>query len=131
MMDAILASDLYKTLIAIGVTLLPFLIAGFHMKRYGFLQGIFSLICVPMIVFGFIELIIVICKENHEILELVTVCSVGLLPYFGLQKELLSITNMDWLYNTGWIYMPYAVLFVLTYGFSITIRQKKKKSKNS
>ena len=57
-MDLILNNELYKNLIYFGVFLLPFIIAGIHFKRYNFIQGIFSLICLPMITVGVVELIV-------------------------------------------------------------------------
>ncbi|MCM1130467.1 MAG: hypothetical protein NC310_02420 [Roseburia sp.] len=50
----------------------------------------------------------------------------GLDSIAQLYRRLFSFTGWKWLYNTGWIYAPAIVIFVLTYGYSITFYKKRK-----
>lgn len=129
-METIILNELYVVLIALGVTLFPFLIAGHHYKKYGIIQAIFSLICLPMIFCGFSELALFIFESNAEVSMFIHEIIFGLENYFSLNQTLFSMTGWKWLYTTGWIFMPYALVFILTYGYSITRYQKKKRKKD-
>ena len=116
------------TLLTVLCLLLPFLIAGFHFKRYGMIQGIFSLITLPMIVCGFLELFSVLFEKNQNMMEMIIHLNSGIGVYKNLQVSLLKETKIDWLYQSGWLYLPYALVYVITHSISIGIRHKKKKS---
>ena len=126
-MDLILNNELYKNLIYFGVFLLPFILAGIHFKRYNFIQGIFSLICLPMITVGVVELIVNFINLDEKLIEYILSFEDLFMPYYNIHKNIYKLTNFEWLYNTGWIFMPSAVLYFLTLGYSITFRKKRKK----
>lgn len=130
MLDVILNNELYKNLINLGVFLLPFIIAGVHFKRYNFLQGIFSLICLPMITVGVIDLIKFI-KLDQKLIDYILSFKELFMPYFNIHKNIYKLTNWEWLYNSSWIFMPSIVLYFLTLGYSITARSKRKKREKS
>ncbi len=129
-MDNILSNQIYILLIAIVVMIIPFLICCFHYKKYGILQAIFSILTVPMIFHGIGELLQLIFKSNYDMVILIDSSISGLNSIFELHKGLYSLTGWQWLYNTGWIYMPSIVIFILSYGYSITIRKKLKHKKD-
>ena len=56
-----------------------------------------------------------------------------ILSFGGLKTvfvKLFEQIGWKWLYETGWFYMPFGVVFILTYGYSITWR-KKRNNKNT
>lgn len=118
-------TEVNVTLIGILVMIFPFIICGYHFKKYGFLQGIFSLLTIPMIFLGIRDLLMVIPQTNIAFNEFFY----GLESIYFLYELLFSYTGWTWLYDTGWIYMPFAVLFILSYGYSITFYKKRKHKK--
>lgn len=129
MIEKILSNELYIILIAIGVMLVPFIICGHHYKKFGIIQGIFSVITVPMLFCALGDLLCFIFKDNANMSAFFKGAFVGLDAFFQVYRKLFSFTTWEWLYATGWIYMPAIVIFILSYGYSITIRNKRKKSK--
>ena len=130
MLETILANDWMIYLISLGVFLVTMLICGHHLKKYGFLQAIFSIICVPMLVHGLGMLLAYIFKETPDMAEFFSACVFGLDGIKDLFIELFKIVGIKWFYETGSFYLPFGVLFILTYGYSITWRKKHKKNKN-
>lgn len=129
MVDKLLSNEIYINLIAIAVTIIPFLICCFHYKKYGFLQAVFSILTVPMIFNGIGDLVCFIFKSNDDIRIIFQGIFVGLDSILKLYQNLFEFTGWQWLYNTGWIYMPAIVIFILTYGYSITFYKKRKHKK--
>ncbi len=130
MIDNILSNQIYIILIAIVITIIPFLICCFHYKKYGILQAILSIFSVPMIFCGISQLLLLIFKSNQDMILLIELSFSGLSSILDLHKILYSLTGWQWLYATGWIFMPSIVIFILSYGYSITIRRKRKNKKN-
>lgn len=130
MIEKLLSNEIYVVLLAIVVLIFPFLICCFHFKKYGFLQGVFSIITVPMLFNGIGDFICFIFKENADAKTVFQGIFFGLDSVAQLYRRLFSFTGWEWLYNTGWIYMPAAVIFLLTYGYSITFYRKRKAKKN-
>ena len=62
MIEKLLSNEIYVVLIAVVVTLVPFLVCCYHYKKYGILQGIFSILTVPMLFNGIGDLVCVIFK---------------------------------------------------------------------
>lgn len=131
MIAEILSNEIYVLLIALGVFVFTFLICCFHFKKYGFLQAIFSLITVPMIIHGIGAFVIYILGESVDLVELITMSMFGLNSIYLIHKEIYSLTGWNWLFETGWIYMPSIVLFILSYGYSITFYKKRRTKKKS
>ena len=132
MINEILANELVSNIIRLFIFLIPFIWCGFHFKKYGFIQGFFSLLCIPMMYLFIIEIFINLdLKLDVNILKIVIGSKELFSPYFNLHKEIYLLTKINWLYNTNWIFMPSIVLYFLTLGYSITAYQnKKKKLKN-
>lgn len=126
MIDKLLSNEIYVVLIAIVVTVFPFLVCCYHYKKYGLLQGIFSIITVPMLFNGIGDFICFIFKDVGNVQEVFQGIFFGLDSIAQLYRRLFSFTGWKWLYDTGWIYMPAIVIFVLTYGYSITFHRKRK-----
>lgn len=131
MIEKLLSNEIYVVLLAIVVTIFPFLVCCYHYKKYGILQGIFSIMTVPMIFNGIGDLVCFIFRGAQDVQEVFQGIFFGLDSIAQLYRKLFSFTGWEWLYGTGWIYMPAIVIFVLTYGYSITFHQKRKNKKNS
>ncbi|MDE6584806.1 MAG: hypothetical protein K2K15_05330 [Anaeroplasmataceae bacterium] len=129
MIEKLLSNEVYVVLLAIVITVFPFLVCSFHYKKYGLLQGIFSIITVPMIFNGIGDLICFIFKEVPDAQTVFQGMFFGLDSIAQLYRKLFSFTGWEWLYNTGWIYMPAIVIFILTYGYSITFYKRRKRKK--
>ena len=129
MLETILANDWMIYLISLGVFLITILICGRHYKKYGFLQAIFSIICVPMLVHGLGLLLGYIFRDNIDMVEFFNACVYGLNSIKELFIELFKIIGIAWFYETAGFYLPFGVLYVLTYGYSITWYKKRKKNK--
>ncbi len=130
MVDKLLSNEIYVILIAIAITIIPFLICCFHYKKYGFIQAIFSILTVPMIFFGIGDLLCFIFKSDSNMLVILSTIFSGLSSIYNLHYVLYEFTGWEWLYSTGWIYMPAIVVFILSYGYSVTIRKKRKHKKD-
>ena len=129
MIEKLLSNELYVVLLAIVITVFPFLVCSFHYKKYGLLQGIFSIITIPMLFNGIGDLICFIFKEAPDAQMVFQGMFFGLDSIAQLYRKLFSFTGWEWLYNTGWIYMPAIVIFILTYGYSITFYKRRKRKK--
>ncbi|MDE6656607.1 MAG: hypothetical protein K2J85_06430 [Anaeroplasmataceae bacterium] len=129
MIEKLLSNEIYVVLLAIVVTVFPFLVCCYHYKKYGILQGIFSIITVPMIFNGIGDFICFIFKGAKDAQTVFQGIFFGLDSVAQLYRKLFSFTGWKWLYDTGWIYMPAIVIFVLTYGYSITFYKKRKNKK--
>lgn len=130
MLETILTNDWMIYLISLGVFLVTILICCGHYKKYGFLQAIFSIICVPMLIHGLGVLLAYIFRDNIDLVELFNVCIYGLESVKVLFIELFKILGITWFYETAGFYLPFGILYVLTYGYSITWYKKYKKNKN-
>lgn len=128
MFNQILDNELYKILIRFGVFILPFIISGIHFKKYNFLQGLISFLCIPMIILGIIELIL-LKQSDARIIEFYSSLSDLYKPYLELHRSLYKLTTWKWLFDSGWIYFPTVLIFILSWGFSITKRKNDKKNK--
>ena len=42
---------------------------------------------------------------------------------------MLEQISLDGFANSGWFYLPFGVIYILSYGYSITWRKKHKKNK--
>ena len=129
MIEKLLSNEIYVVLIALAVTIFPFLVCCYHYKKYGILQGLFSILTVPMIFNGIGDLVCFIFKESAEVQTVFQGIFFGLDSIAQLYRKLFSFTGWKWLYATGWVYMPAIVLFILTYGYSITYYKKFKRKK--
>ena len=130
-MEVVLENEILLHLVTLLVVVTPLMVAGHHYKKYSFLQGFFSFLTVPMIFKGLCELVLFIFKDNLELGELILQTYYPLEFEYNLYYKILSLTNVEWLYKTNWIYMPAIVLFIFTYGYSITFRRKRKKRARS
>ena len=61
--------------------------------------------------------------------ELFESCVYGLTSIKELYIELFQIIGIAWFYETAGFYLPFGILYVLTYGYSITWYKKRKKNK--
>ena len=129
MLETILANDFIIYLIALGVFVITVLMCVHHYKKYSFLQGIFSTICIPMLVHGLGMLVAYCFKGNEELSLFIKECVIGLEGVKSLFVGLCEQMTLVDFANSGWIYLPFGILFVLTYGYSITWRKKHKKNK--
>lgn len=127
MIEKLLSNEIYVVLIAIAVTILPFLVCCFHFKKYGILQGIFSILSVPMLFNGIGDFICFIFKGVPDAQTVFQGIFFGLDSIAQLYRKLFSFTGWTWLYDTGCIYIPAILIFVLTYGYSITFYQRRKR----
>lgn len=129
MIDKLLSNEIYVVLIAIVVTVFPFLICCYHYKKYGILQGLFSIITIPMLFNGIGDLVCFIFTGAKDVQAVFQGIFFGLDSIAQLYRKLFSFTGWTWLYETGWIYMPAILIFMITYGYSITLYQKRKRRK--
>ena len=130
MLETILANDYLIYLISLGVFLLTVLICCGHYKKYGFLQAVFSILTVPMLVHGLGLLLAYIFKDNTDLVLVINHSIKGLESVKELFVELFKFVGIEWFYKTAGFYLPFGILFVLTYGYSITWYKKRKKNKN-
>ncbi len=131
MLETILANDFIAYLIALGVFLITLLICSRHFKKYGLLQGIFSAFCIPMLVHGLGVLLAYIFKSNNDMVLLFENCVLSLEGLKSVFVKLFEQIGIKWFYETAGFYLPFGVIFVLTYGYSITWRKKHKKNKDN
>ena len=126
MLEQILDNEIYKILIKFAVLILPFVISSIHFKKYNFIQGILTFLTLPIIILGILEIILI---KDFDPRFVSFLNSIGDLfrPLLELHRSLYKLTTWEWLYNSGWIYVPSFILFILSWGFSITARKKKKK----
>lgn len=127
MVESILSNKIYIALFSILALLIPFLVCGHHYKKYGILQAIFSIVTVPMLYYGASELACYIFKDNQLYANAIEEIFKSLESVYLLHYRMYEFTGWNWLYNSGYIYMPSIILFVLTYGYSITFYRKRKK----
>lgn len=131
MLEAILANDFIAYLITLGVFLITVLICAKHFKKYGFLQGIFSTFCIPMLVHGIGMLLAYIFNSNND---MVLLFENSVLSLEGLKMVFIKLfeqIGIKWFYETAGFYLPFGVIYILTYGYSITLYQKRKKKKDN
>lgn len=130
MIDKLLSNEIYVVLIAIVVTVFPFLVCCYHYKKYGILQGIFSIMTVPMLFNGIGDFICFIFKGAPDAQKVFQGIFFGLDSIAQLYKKLFSFTGWSWLYQTGWIYLPAGIIFIITYGYSLTFYQKRRRKES-
>lgn len=130
-MEAVLENEFLMFIIMVLVSTFPFMIVGHQYKKYGFLQGFFSLLTVPMMFLGVGELLLLMFKNNADFSSLIMIAISPLNSVYELYYMLFYMTKIEWLYDTGWIYMPAIVIFILTYGYSITFYRKKRKNRGN
>ena len=131
MLDTILANDFIVYLIALGVFLITLLMCAKHFKKYGFLQGIFSTFCIPMLVHGLGQLLAYIFKSNNDMVLLFQNSVLSLEGLKSVFVLLFEKTGIDWFTKGIGLYLPFGVIFILTYGYSITWRKKHKQPKET
>lgn len=130
MLELVTTNNLAISLIALGVFIITILICIHHYKKYSFLQGIFSLLTVPMLIHGLGLLLAHCFKDNPDMDVFFSQCVLSFDGYKEVFVSLLKQISLDKLADTGWFYLPFGIIFILTYGYSITWRQKHKKNKN-
>ena len=131
MLETILANDFVIYLIALGVFLITVLMCAKHFKKYGFLQGIFSTFCIPMLIHGLGVLLAYIFKSDNDMVLLFENSVSSLEGLKGVFIKIFEQIGIKWFYETGGFYLPFGVLFILTYGYSITWRKNHKKNKDN
>ena len=129
MLETILANEYLIYLIALGVVLITLLICGKHYKKYGFIQAVFSILTVPMLVYGLGLVLIYVFRDNADLIYVIESSLMGLESVRSLFIELFKQLGIAWFYETAGFYLPFGVLFILSYGYSITWRKKHKKNK--
>ena len=131
MVDVIVANEYIIYLISLLVFLISLLICSRHFKKYGFLQGIFSTFCVPMIIHGLAKLFAYMFKTNSD---LVLIFNNSVLCFDSLKAIFITLIEkigIEWLTKDLWFYIIWGALFILTYGYSITWYKKHRKNKEN
>ena len=121
MLETILANEWMIYLISLGVFLVTVLMCCRHYKKYGFLQAIFSIICIPMLMHGLGLLLGYIFRDNLDMVELFESCVYGLTSIKELYIELFQIIGIAWFYETAGFYLPFGILYVPLYFPSLYI----------
>ena len=113
MLDTILANDFVGYFTALLVFLITLLMCSRHFKKYGFLQGIFSTLCIPMLIHGLGQLLAYMFKENTS---LVILLERSVLSLDGLKQVyilLLEKTGIEWFTQGIGLYVPFIVIFFM------------------
>ena len=128
-MEAVLANEIAISFISLGVFIFAMIICVHHFKKYNFLQGIISLITIPVLVHGLGVLLGYCFKSNVEMQEFFLKCVGGLDSIKGIYVGIFEHLGLDKFASSGWLYLPFGIIFILSYGYSITWRKKHKKNK--
>ena len=126
MLETIITNDFFAYLISLGVFLITILMCARHFKKYGVLQGIFSTFCIPMIIHGLGVLCAYIFKSNNDMVLLFKNSVLSLEGIKDVFASLFGGIGIEWFTKGIGLYLPFGIIFVLTYGYSITLSKKKK-----
>jgi hypothetical protein len=84
-----------------------------------------------MLVHGLGVLLAYIFKSNNDLVLLFENSVLSLEGLKSVFVKLFEQIGIKWFYETAGFYLPFGVIFVLTYGYSITWRKKHKKNKDN